>query len=469
MSTQKTKVFGLGLSKTGTTSLARALDILGYRTRDYLGVTRYIAGDLASISLEEINTNDAFTDTPIPSFYKQLDKQYPGSKFILTTRDMDGWLKSCKKQFTERIVARQNEATSQLHTDLYGCFAFNQEKYASGYTRHVNSVLDYFKNRPGDLLVVDICGGQENWVKLCTFLEQPVPDVPFPVTNVSSIQWMNILNIVSLAKQAGEKINNIYEKDPRHQLTNPGKSPFNGLQAALSRITSMLRSPQHQEGARLGQASRTSCRIIVEGLKKMNPSIPVITPENKDTPFSARMNWGYVWLVDPLNGSEAFINHDGNFTVNIALIESGRPVWGVIYNPLSDTVYYAKGASGSYKIVGDREPEELVPVEAANNTNDANDTVILSGECDIPEDIRKRMAAWNSNYKVKRTDSPTALCLLAERKTALHINMEPTMEWQTAAADAIARSSGKRVYGFTSGEALTYNKENLSNERIVAE
>lgn len=149
MPTHKTKVFGIGLSKTGTTSLARALEVLGYRTRDYLGVTRYTAGDLSSINLKEIDANDAFTDTPIPSFYKQLDKHYPNSKFILTTRDMEGWLRSCKKQFTERIVARESDATAQVHKDLYGCHAFDPEKYASGYTRYVEGVLDYFKDRPG--------------------------------------------------------------------------------------------------------------------------------------------------------------------------------------------------------------------------------------------------------------------------------------------------------------------------------
>jgi len=466
MPAHKTKVFGIGLSKTGTTSLARALDILGYRTRDYLGVDRYIAGDLSSVNLEEIDTNDAFTDTPIPSFYKQLDKHYPNSKFILTTRDMDGWLKSCKKQFTERIVSRQNEATSQLHTDLYGCFAFDQEKYASGYTRHVNGVLDYFKDRPEDLLVVDICGGEQNWVKLSAFLERPVPDIPFPVTNVSAIQWMNIQNIVLLAKQAGQKINNIYEKDFHHRETNPNTGPVNRLQACLSRILSVFRNPRQHDSARLQKATRMSCKIILDGLKKMNPSIPVITPENTDTPYSERMNWGYVWLVDPLNGTEAFVNHNGNFTVNIALIEGGRPVWGVIYNPLSDTVYYAKGASGSYKIVGNNEPEELA---LAGATSGESNTVILSGKSEIPEDINKYIAARNKDYKILFTDSTTALCLLAERKAALHINMEPTMEWQTAAADAIARSSGKHVCDYITGEVLTYNKENQANDSFLAE
>ena len=101
MNSRQSKIFGVGLSKTGTTSLARALEILGYKTRDYLGVTRYSPSDLSSIDLQIIDSNDAFTDTPIPSFYRELDTRYPGSKFILTVRDTDDWLQSCKKQFSQ--------------------------------------------------------------------------------------------------------------------------------------------------------------------------------------------------------------------------------------------------------------------------------------------------------------------------------------------------------------------------------
>jgi len=466
MPAHKTKVFGIGLSKTGTTSLARALDLLGYRTRDYLGVSRYITGDLSSVDLEELEANDAFTDTPIPSFYQQLDKQYPNSKFILTTRDMNGWLKSCKKQFTERIVARQNEATRQLHIDLYGCFAFDPEKYANGYTRYVDGVLEYFKDRPEDLLVVDICGGEQNWVKLSTFLGRPVPDIPFPVTNVSAIQWMNIQNIVLLAKQAGKKTHHIYEQDFNHRLTNPNTSPVNRLLAGFFRIISIFRNRQHQDNARLQKATRISCKTIIDGLQKMNPSIPVITPENTDTPYPERMSWGHVWLVDPLNGTGEFINHNGNFTVNIALIEGGRPVWGVIYNPLSDTVYYAKGASGSYKITGNKEPEELASTETGS---DESNTVIISGKSEAPGDIEKYLNGRGNDHNFVFTDSTTALCLLAEGKAAMHVCLEHTMEWQTAAADAVARSSGKRVYDHVSGEELVYNKENFTNNCFVAE
>jgi 3'(2'), 5'-bisphosphate nucleotidase len=466
MPTSTTKIFCIGLSKTGTTSLARALEILGYKTRDYIGVTRYIAGDLSSINLQEIDANEAFTDTPIPSFYKQLDEKYPNSKFILTTRNMDDWLRSCKKQFTKRMVGKQNEATCQLHTDLYDCFEFDQEKYANGYSRHVNGVLDYFKDRPEDLLVSDICGGA-NWEQLCAFLGKPIPNIPFPQANVSAIQRMDIQKIVSIAIQAGQEINIIYEKNSRTRHNDSKLRLAHWIQSGISDMLIKFSKSGHKDYNRsLQKATKISHKIIVNGLKKLNPSIPVISPANANIPFTERRNWSHVWLVDPLYGSEAFVNHNGNFSVNIALIENGRPVWGVIFNPLSDTVYYAKGVNGSYKIVDNREPEELAVAEA---TKDESNTVALSGKKDVPEDINKYIKSRTKDYKIMRTDITTALCLLAEKKAALHINLGPTMEWQTAAANAIARSSGKRVCDFISGEELTYNKENLTNDSFVAE
>ena len=120
------KIFGIGLSKTGTTSLAQALEALGYRTKDNLGVVTYASGDLSSIDLDVVDAHDALTDTPIPSFYRELDAAYPGSKFILTVRDSNGWLMSCKKQFTQPHAERQNEAHRRLFKDLYGTDFFEE-------------------------------------------------------------------------------------------------------------------------------------------------------------------------------------------------------------------------------------------------------------------------------------------------------------------------------------------------------
>jgi 3'(2'), 5'-bisphosphate nucleotidase len=466
MHTHTTKVFGIGLSKTGTTSLARALEILGYKTRDFLGVTSYIAGDLSSIDLREIDENDAFTDTPIPSFYKQLDEKYPNSKFILTTRNMDDWLRSCKKQFTKRMVERQNEATTQLHTDLYDCFEFDAEKYTNGYTRFVEDALDYFSNRREDLLVTDICGGAD-WEELCSFLGKPIPDVPFPVANVSAIQWMDIQKIVSIAKQAGHEINNIYESDSRPRQAGSKQGVAHWLRNGTSSMLAKLFKAGYQgHNRRLQKASRKSLKSILNGLKKMNPAIPVISPASANIPFAARRNWSHVWLINPLDGEDAFLNHTGDFTVNIALIEGGKPVWGVVYSPRDDTVYYAKGANGSFMIHGDNLPEELVMAELAH---DRESTVVISSNTGISEDDEDFIRTKVKDYKFISTERVPAFRMLLEGKAAMHINTGPTMEWETAAAHAIARAAGKQAHVYNDSEPLSYNKESLINESFVIE
>ena len=112
------KIFGLGLSKTGTTSLAHALDILGYKVRDCLGITIYRKGQISSIDRTALKNYDALTDTPIPSFYRELDIEFPNSKFILTVRELDAWLNSCKKQFNQKLADKQTEAQNQLGMEL---------------------------------------------------------------------------------------------------------------------------------------------------------------------------------------------------------------------------------------------------------------------------------------------------------------------------------------------------------------
>lgn len=466
MQPHKTKIFGIGLSKTGTTSLARAVEILGYKTRDYIGVTRYRTGDLSCINLREIDENDAFTDTPIPSFYKQLDERYPNSKFILTTRNVDAWLKSCKKQFTERITARQNEATSQLHTDLYGCFAFDAEKYASGYTRFVNGVLDYFRDRPQDLLVIDICGS-DNWEKLCAFLGKPVPDIPFPVTNVSAIQWMDIQKIVSIAKQAGREVSRRYGKDFPTRHGDSGNRHSRKIQGGISGLFSgILRAGRRDDSSHMEKAGSVSLKIILDGLKKLNPSIPVISPGNADMPFAQRAKQAYIWLVDPIGTATVAAGENGGFCVSIALIESGQPVWGIVYNLLEDTVYYAKGANSSYRINGDGDPVKLDPAERAG---DNRHTVLISGNSNPPGEVRARIETEIGGYRLVPAGRSMGLCLLAEGRAAMHVSLGQVMEWETAAAHAIARASGKRVCDYRTGEDLRYNKDNLCNDSFIAE
>ena len=171
------KVFGIGFHKTGTTTLSRALRILGYRVAGPFGVNDEDIADTAiDRALETAAEYDAVQDNPWPLLYQELDEAYPGSKFVLTVRDTDRWLAS--------VVNHFGGQSTPMRRWIYGPGdpADNQDIYRSRYDRHNSDVADYFKDRPDDLLTLRIADG-EGWPELCGFLGVPVPDDPFPHAN----------------------------------------------------------------------------------------------------------------------------------------------------------------------------------------------------------------------------------------------------------------------------------------------
>ena len=175
------KIFCIGFHKTGTTSLGTALEMLGYRVagpshqRD-----RNIAKKLHRIIESEVPRYDAFQDNPWPILYKELDKLYPGSKFILTIRDPAHWINSVCKHFGYQETPMRR----LIYGKEYGCPVGNEEHYVKIYISHNDEVIKYFENR-SDLLVLDLESG-DGWEKLCTFLEADIPDSPFPAANTSA-------------------------------------------------------------------------------------------------------------------------------------------------------------------------------------------------------------------------------------------------------------------------------------------
>lgn len=195
------KVFGIGLSKTGTSSLTEALELLGYRTghgsagrETQEEVYRFFAtrSDHIHLSVLESNYYDALTDTPVCCIYQGLDKAYPGSKFILTIREKEAWLRSYQRQWeaSDRFSGPGSHSTLAHYTRFINQKVFGHpgrqvdtaEILSPAYDRYVAEVLAYFKERPNDLLILDICGG-EGWSKLAPFLDAAIPEVPFPWKN----------------------------------------------------------------------------------------------------------------------------------------------------------------------------------------------------------------------------------------------------------------------------------------------
>lgn len=169
------KIFGIGLSRTGTTSLHHALEILGYRSIHYPPLDRIH---------EVLEDHDAASDTPVACIFRELDCRYPDSRFILTVRDYRSWLASTKRFFGGPMPHEEWRREVRLKT--YGRLEWDRRAFLRAYHQHVETVLDYFEQRPGALLVLDIIGG-EGWEPLCDFLEVPVPHVPFPHENVRAV------------------------------------------------------------------------------------------------------------------------------------------------------------------------------------------------------------------------------------------------------------------------------------------
>ncbi len=184
----QTKIFGIGLSQTGTQSLAHALTLLGfnviYSPDDEVTLKELIA---ENYNLSILKDFDGITDITVAPFYAQLDKLFPDSKFILTVRDKESWLSSLAARWSANCVLDDSLASNEtnmqrrrlLRVATYGSYTFDEEGFSSVYDLHYKNVIEYFKSRLDSLLVFNIYAG-EGWKKLCSFLNQPILNHPFP-------------------------------------------------------------------------------------------------------------------------------------------------------------------------------------------------------------------------------------------------------------------------------------------------
>jgi len=217
----------------------------------------------------------------------------------------------------------------------------------------------------------------------------------------------------------------------------------------------------------LTQADLAAHRIIVDGLGRLFPDIPVISEESSPPEFAVRRTWPRYWLVDPLDGTREFVNKNGEFTVNIALIEDHQAVFGVVGVPAQDIVYTGDMAAGeAIKHAGGehtalygrpmKDGAELVVVASRSHGGERLETYI--------DALGQRFAA------VSRTPvgSSLKLCILAEGQADLYPRLGPTSEWDIAAAHAVLAAAGGAVW-LTDGQPLRYNaKESFLNPEFFA-
>ncbi len=232
------------------------------------------------------------------------------------------------------------------------------------------------------------------------------------------------------------------------------------------------------------RADLAAHNVILGELSTLTPEIPIVSeegsylPDREDEPASSevgqsstadpdipsyeiRKDWERFWIVDPLDGTKEFIKKNGEFTVNIALIEDGKPIMGVVYAPAEELLYYASRGKGSFKQKGDGAAERLRSVPADRS----RPLVLAQSRSHSSDELENWIEEQGITLKDRiRAGSSLKFGLVAEGKADLYVRMGPTMEWDVAAGDAVFRYSGKN------GERhspLTYNKKSLKNEGFV--
>jgi len=236
-------------------------------------------------------------------------------------------------------------------------------------------------------------------------------------------------------------------------------------------------------------ADQKSHEIITGALKKYD--LPILSEEGKDTPYAQRKNWARFWLVDPLDGTKEFIKRNGEFTVNIALIENNLPVLGTIFVPDRNTLYFAGRNFGAFKLKdgpfgqlqkartgSDEEARTLLAQIVEQSTrmpigHPRRSALTIVGSrshktAELESYVAEKRKAFG-DVEFISAGSSLKICLVAEGRADLYPRLGPTMEWDTAAGQAIAEYAGAAVYQYDKEEPLIYNKEDLHNPWFIVQ
>lgn len=242
--------------------------------------------------------------------------------------------------------------------------------------------------------------------------------------------------VIDIAEQAASKILEIYNDDINVQIKD--------------------------DDSPLTAADLASHKVIVEGLSKLTPEIPLMSEESASIPYALRKTWSTYWLIDPLDGTKEFIKRNGEFTVNIALIKDHKPVLGVVQVPVTGVCYFAAAGFGAFK------KEAGKPAQKIKSKSTSPASFIVAGSRSHGSELQRSFfAALGDNTEVVAIGSSLKFCLVAEGKVDIYPRFGLTSEWDTAAAHAIVLEAG----GFVSKTDLTplqYNqKDSVLNPHFL--
>jgi 3'(2'), 5'-bisphosphate nucleotidase len=248
--------------------------------------------------------------------------------------------------------------------------------------------------------------------------------------------WLSELlpHVVELAREAGRAIMTVYNFTDHSVEYKCDNSP-------------------------LTQADVESHHIILNGLTRLSPDWPVLSEESAQVAFHERRAWTYFWMVDPLDGTREFINRNGEFTVNIALIDKCTPILGVVYAPAIDKMYCATKGTGAF--VNDR---RITPEIRAKDAKSGETRIMVSRSHD--KDRSPMKGDWEECRRIPMGSS-LKFCCLAEGTADIYPRNGPTMEWDIAAAHCILEEAGGSIVDLN-GNPMQYNKPELVNAGFLA-
>ena len=248
---------------------------------------------------------------------------------------------------------------------------------------------------------------------------------------------MNMLlnQILKIAEDAGKAIMEIYEQAPQAAMIKADESP-------------------------LTLADLAADRIIKAGIEALALGFPILSEESTQLPFQTRAHWTKFWLIDPLDGTKEFIKRNGEFTVNIALIDKGKPTLGVVYAPALQQFFYGAQGIGAWYRTNNSDAKQI----DVKPLKDSLHKVVLSRS---HADARTlQLLEKIGSHQAISMGSSLKMCLVASGLANFYPRLGPTMEWDTAAAHAIVNEAGGIICDL-SGTPLSYNKVDLHNPEFL--
>ena len=219
----------------------------------------------------------------------------------------------------------------------------------------------------------------------------------------------------------------------------------------------------------LTAADLASNKFIINSLSDLDKGIPILSEESL-VDWAVRKNWTRYWLVDPLDGTKEFINQNGEFTVNIALIEKNEPIIGVIYAPALSTLYYASKNKGTYKLFCDQKINSLSDSTRiiTNHKKSSDHFKVFKSRSHSNEEFENWVKDFVDDYELIEKGSSIKFCKLAEGKADLYPRFGSTSEWDIAAGHIILIEAGGKLESIDKKEILYNSKESVINPHFIA-